>query len=148
QNVLLFLSGSVSQVNQRFETWEPGATQFLDFKTSYNHPGQPEETRGKIRKVHQNEFNWFFKDDWKVRSNFTLNLGLRWDLFRVPYVQSGTGNFWTRGPVDGNAGFIGFSGRTLNETIHNGGQATAALTGTAVMGTAYKNSDPGWSARA
>src|SRR5262249_47237791 len=135
QNLLLFLSGSISQVTERFETWEPTDTQFLDYKTSYHHSGQPEETRGKIRKVHQNEFNWFIKDDWKVRPNFTLNLGLRWDLFRVPYVQSGTDNYWTRGPIDGNVGFFGISGRTFAEAFHNGGQTKGAPTAVGLIGT-------------
>src|SRR5207249_848212 len=99
QNMLLALSGSVGSVSQRFETWEPTDTQFLDYKTSYHHPGQPEGTRGKIRENHQNEFNWFFKDDWRVRPNFTLNLGVRWDLFKVPDFRSASGHFWTRGPV-------------------------------------------------
>jgi hypothetical protein len=138
QNLLLFLSGSVASMTQRFETWEPTDTQFLDYKNSYNHPGQPEGTAGKIRKVYQNEFNWFVKDDWKVRPNLTLNLGLRWDLFRVPYVRSGTGQHWTRGPVDGNEGFFGISGRSFNEGFHNGGQTKGALTAISLIGTDSK----------
>jgi hypothetical protein len=143
QNLLLFLSGSVSQVTQRFETWEPTDTKFLDYKTSYIHDGQPEGTFGKIRKVHQDEFNWFVKDDWKVRPNFTLNLGVRWDLFRVPYVQSGTGKEWTRGPIDGNAGFFGISGRTFNEAFGNGGQVKGAPTAIALIGKGSKYPDLG-----
>jgi hypothetical protein len=143
QNLLLFLSGSVGTVNQRFETWEPGDTQFSDYKNSYNHPGQPEDTRGKIRKVHQNEFNWFVKDDWKVRPNLTINLGIRWDLFRVPYVQSGTDQYWTRGPVGGNAGFYGISGRSFGEAFHNGGQTKADPTALTLIGTNSKYSDLG-----
>jgi hypothetical protein len=143
QNLLLFLSGSIGTLNQRFESWEPTDTQFLDYKTSYTHPGQPEGTFGKIRKVHQDEFNWFVKDDWKVRPNFTLNLGLRWDLFRVPYVQSGTGQYWTRGPVGGNADFFGISGRTFNEAFHNGGQTKGALTAITQIGKGSKYPDLG-----
>jgi hypothetical protein len=138
QQTLAFLSGSVAAVSQRFETWEPTDTQFLDYKTSYHHPGQPEGTRGKIRENHQNEFNWFFKDDWKVRPNLTLNLGLRWDLFRVPDFRSATGHFWSRGPIDGNAGYFGISGRTFNEAYHNGGVAKAAPTQMVLIGTDSK----------
>jgi hypothetical protein len=143
QNLLLFLTGSVGSVTQRFETWEPTDTQFLDYKNSYNHPGQPEGTAGKIRKVYQNEFNWFVKDDWKVRPNLTLNLGLRWDLFRVPYVKSGTGQHWTRGPVNGNGGFFGISGNTFNEGFHNGGQSKGALTAISLIGAGSKYPDLG-----
>jgi hypothetical protein len=32
QNLLLFLSGSMATLNQRFETWEPDDTKFLDYK--------------------------------------------------------------------------------------------------------------------
>ena len=78
-----------------------------------------------------------------MRPNFTLNFGLRWDLFRVPYVQSGTGNFWTRGPVDGNAGFFGISGRTFSEAFHNGGQIKGDLTGIGLIGTDSKYPDLG-----
>jgi hypothetical protein len=138
QNMVAFLSGSVAAVSQRFETWEPTDTQFLDYKTSYHHPGQPDGTRGKIRENHQNEFNWFLKDDWKVRSNFTLNLGLRWDLFRVPDFRSASGNFWSRGPIDGNAGYFGISGRNFNEAFHNGGQSKAAPTQMVLIGTNSK----------
>jgi hypothetical protein len=143
QNTLLFLAGSIGTVNQRFETWEPTDTQFLDYKGSYNHPGQPENTRGKIRQVHQDEFSWFFKDDWKLRPSFTLNLGLRWDLFRVPFVLSGTGQRWTRGPVGGNAGYFGISGRTFSEGFHTAGTGSGDLTGITLIGPGTKYPDQG-----
>jgi hypothetical protein len=42
-----------------------------------------------IRDLHQNEFAAFVKDDWKVTDNLTLNLGLRWDYYGVPYDEGG-----------------------------------------------------------
>jgi hypothetical protein len=43
----------------------------------------------RVRDFHSNEMSAFFKDDWKVRKNLTLNLGLRWDFFGVPYEAHG-----------------------------------------------------------
>ncbi|PYS12309.1 MAG: hypothetical protein DMG15_14735 [Acidobacteria bacterium] len=88
QNLLLTLAGSVETISQKFETREPADTQYLDYRQDYFGPNQPPLTYGKIRKSIQNEFNFFVKDDWKITPNFTLNLGLRWDLFQVPYFES------------------------------------------------------------
>jgi hypothetical protein len=43
----------------------------------------------KYRDFHQNEWMAFFKDDWKVSSSLTLNLGFRWEWFGVPYEAHG-----------------------------------------------------------
>ena len=97
---MLFRSDTISQ---KFETREPTDTQFLDYRQDYIGPNQPPKTYGKIRTSIQNEFNFFVKDDWKITPGFTLNLGLRWDLFQVPYFESGTGKNWTRGLVGGSS---------------------------------------------
>lgn len=143
QNQLLFLAGSVASTSMRFETWEPTDTTFLDYKDSYLTPNNPEGTRGKIRENHQNEFNFFVKDDWKLTPTFTLNVGVRWDLFRVADFRSGTGANWTRGPVDGNAGYFGISGRTFNEAFHNGGVVKGTPTEIALIGRDSKYPDLG-----
>ena len=42
-----------------------------------------------IRDIHQNEIGTFFKDDWKVTRDLTLNLGVRWDYYGVPWEKNG-----------------------------------------------------------
>jgi hypothetical protein len=121
QNLLLSLSGSVQSISQKFETREPTDTRFLDYLETYAHADNAEGTRGRIRRNDQNEFNFFVKDDWKVTPGFTLNVGVRYDLFRVPFFLSAAGENWTRGLLGGNEAIFGYSGRTFAEAFHSGG---------------------------
>ena len=110
ENILLSLSGSVEYVTQRFETREPGDTEFLDFRETYFHPDNPEDTVGRIKNWQLNEVNFFVKDDWQMTPNFTLNLGVRYDLMMVPYNLSAAGENWTPGLLGGNGTVFGYSG--------------------------------------
>ncbi|MBI2150984.1 MAG: TonB-dependent receptor, partial [Acidobacteria bacterium] len=135
QNLLLGLSGSVQSIAQSFTTLEPADTRFLDFNETYFDPRNPKGHFGRMRDTHQNEFNFFIKDDWKVTPCFTLNLGVRYDLFRVPYHLSASGKNWTIGPLGGAAGIFGYSGRSLAEAwMSGGGPRKGALTEFVLIG--------------
>ncbi len=59
------------------------ATFYSDLKTFL-----PEGT-GRVRNHVNREFSFFAQDDWKITRNLTLNLGLRYELFNVPFEKDG-----------------------------------------------------------
>ncbi len=71
----------------------------------FNKTGLRQPSDNKFFKQH--EYDWYGQDTWKIRSNFTLNLGLRYQLNGVPYETSGNlsnllqdpGSFATGQPV-------------------------------------------------
>ena len=62
------------------------------------------------RSWHQNEMDWFFKDDWKITPSLTLNLGVRWELYLPPVETDGKGI----APVGSSAGLFGISGTNMS----------------------------------
>lgn len=62
--------------------------------------------------------NWYsaayVEDNWKLRSNLTINLGLRWDIDGPVYEQQDRGNgfdFYQINPVSGTPGVVKFLNR-------------------------------------
>jgi hypothetical protein len=107
-NLLYDLSGSISN-----------STTAGVFQTNYSPGGKnpaflPGETR--YREWHQNEFSWYFKDDFKVTPNLTLNLGIRWEYYAPP--TEGQGKMVA--PVGGGAALFGISGTTFGSEFQPG----------------------------
>src|SRR5690606_38257094 len=80
--LLVFLSGSLSRIEQGRFINSPDQV-----GTRWNDPLAGELVQ--VRDLQQHEFNLFVKDDWKITDDLTLNLGLRWDYYGVPYDKNG-----------------------------------------------------------
>jgi hypothetical protein len=102
RNLLLTLSGSLSSVSQSFRANSPTATEFLDMLQIENPPSRITVT---------NEWNAFFKDDWKMTPSLTLNLGVRYEWYGVPW----EGNGMTASVAGGGFSAFGWSGRSWND---------------------------------
>jgi hypothetical protein len=107
QDLLANLAGSIDSLSQDFFLLKPDQKDFVGFQNS-----------GVIknRNYHQNDYAAYFKDSWKVTSNLTLNLGVRYDIYGVPYDDTGMG---VR-PIGGQAALFGISGRDFSARFHPG----------------------------
>jgi hypothetical protein len=100
RNLLSYLAGSLSGVTQLVYMNSPTKLDaFEDYKTA------PQ----RIRDFRQNELAFFAKDDWKIRRNLTLNLGVRWEYYGVPWEASGL----TAGLSGGSTSIFGLSGNSF-----------------------------------
>ncbi|PYS34212.1 MAG: hypothetical protein DMG14_30090, partial [Acidobacteria bacterium] len=107
QNLLANLAGSIDSLAQDFFLLSPNEKEFRGFQNG-----------GvlKNRNYHQNDYAGFFKDSWKVTSNLTLNLGVRYDLYGTPYDSTGMGVK----PIGGQAALFGSSGKDFSARFRPG----------------------------
>jgi hypothetical protein len=123
QNLLANLAGSIDTLSQDFFLLTPAEKDFVGFQNG-----------GvlKNRNYHQNDYAAFFKDSWKVRSNLTLNWGVRYDLYGTPYDSTGMGVK----PIGGQAALFGTSGRDFSARFRPGATGGAPT----IVGFAGKDS--------
>jgi hypothetical protein len=125
------MAGSVASASQRFFITSP--TQ-LDHWTNYL------DQQRRVIEPHENEMSVFFKDDWKIRPSFTLNVGVRWQYYGAPYEGQGL-TIRPQGGQDGLALF-GVSGRSFSNWMNpNNGVDTSLQTQMEFVGP--KTSKPG-----
>jgi hypothetical protein len=107
QGMLSYLTGSVSQIRQYFYVNNAKSKAWND--VSKGQDMQEVDLRGR-------ELSFFFKDDWKVSSSLTLNLGVRYEYYGVPWVESGM----TAALKGGANSAFGISGRNFNNWMPTG----------------------------
>jgi hypothetical protein len=129
RQLLQFLTGSLTSITQlRFMQDPKKLSGWEDYKTF------PWRTRD----FHNNEFSAFFKDDFKATKNLTLNLGLRWDYFGVPYEAHGL----MPAAVGGPSAIWGISGTGFSDWMKPG--ARGQNTTIAFFGKNSPNSGTPW----
>ena len=78
EQILNDLSGSVASYRHSYQVNDP----------SRGYDTALEAARDRL-KYQQDDWAAFFKDDWNVTQNLTLNYGVRWDVYGVPYEAKG-----------------------------------------------------------
>ncbi|HEY2383738.1 MAG TPA: TonB-dependent receptor [Terriglobia bacterium] len=102
QNLLLALNGSISSVSQAYI--------LTSAKQTNNYVGYaPNDSTNefKYREYDHNEVSLFFKDDWKLRPSLTINLGVRWEYYGVPWEANGLLASVVGGGLAGGFGYTG-----------------------------------------
>src|SRR4030095_3959442 len=127
---LTFFAGSLSNLSQGSWINDPKNTGTFSRSKDFDH---------RIRDMHnQNEASVFIKDDWKIHKNLTLNLGVRWAYFSVPWESDGLMPL----PVGGGDAMLGISGRGFDGWMRPGQRAD--VTTLQFVGKGSPNPDIPW----
>ncbi len=123
ENMLNDLTGSLSSVVQALNATGGARPEYQPGLYKYRHWKRP-------------EVSLFFKDDWKVTPRLTLNLGVRWEYYGVPFDPNGR----TASLEGGTGGIFGLSGTTF-ASMYRPGLQEGSLTRVNLIGPGTPNPD-------
>jgi hypothetical protein len=80
KNILYDLTGSITNLQEAFPVLpNPANPTITDWR----------QVQNNRHWWYQNEMSSYFKDDWKLRPDLTLNLGIHWEYYGMPYEAHG-----------------------------------------------------------
>src|SRR5262245_59553846 len=127
-NLLAALSGSINSITETFYINSPTQQGWTNYTS----------TMFFKRAQHENDWNLFFKDNWKATKNLTLIFGLRYDKYGVVYDEYGLAGRYTSKFGSGAAALFGCSGNSFAVLWQPGagdcGSANPSLTATELFG--------------
>jgi hypothetical protein len=129
QNLLANLAGNVAQVTEQYWVNSPTAKDWINYTSDFLFP------RTNIA----NTWSMYAKDNWKVTQNLTVNAGLRFDWFGVPYMEQGLAGR----PQGGQAGLFGISGTNFANAMWAPGAAGGSITQAQFVGPNSPNPGAG-----
>jgi Ca-activated chloride channel homolog len=104
KQMLDLYSGSIQSVAQYLFINSPT-------QTRYNNIADGEIYKQTL--FYQNQINWFAQNNWRLADDLTLQFGMRWEWYGVPYL----GNGMTAGFLGGPLSAFGLSGRGFDNWL-------------------------------
>jgi hypothetical protein len=105
QTLMNTMSGSLGSIKQFYFINHPDATSYNDIRSGELY---------RTTLFRQNQINFFAQDNWRVTDDLTLNLGMRYEWYGVPYL----GNGMTAGFKGGALNAFGLSGRNWSNWMN------------------------------